>query len=127
MLNTITIMGRLVRDPEVRTTPSGVSVTSFTLAVDRDHKNGDEKVTDFIDCVAWRGTADFVGKYFSKGKQAVVSGSLQSDKWEDKDGNKRTSWKVQVGNIYFADSRRDSGSVSATTNTADIDDGDLPF
>lgn len=111
-LNHIVIMGRLARDPESRTTQSGVSVCNFTVAVDRDYKNGDEKVTDWIDCVAWRGTAEFVQKYMSKGRMAVVSGSLQSKKWQGKDGNNRTSWEVQAQNVYFADSKRDGDSGS---------------
>ena len=106
-LNHIVVMGRLVRDPETRTTQSGVSVCNFTLAVDRDYKQGDEKIADFIDCVAWREAADFVSKYFSKGRMMCVAGPLQSRKWEDKEGNKRTSWEIQVRNVYFADSKRD--------------------
>lgn len=141
MLNHIVVMGRFVRDPEFRKTQSGVSVVSFTLAVDRDYKNGDEKVADFIDCTAWRGTADFVSKYFTKGRMAVVSGSLQSRKWEDKEGNKRTSWEIQAQNVYFADSKRDSDGQSGGYKPAgaavdagpgdfselDEADGELPF
>ena len=132
-LNIITIMGRLARDPEIRTTQSGVSVCNFTVAVDRDYKNGDEKVTDWIDCVAWRGTAEFVQKYMSKGRMVVVSGSLQSRKWQDKEGNNRTSWEVQAQNVYFADSKKDGNGQSApsapTGTYEDLgkDDGDLPF
>ena len=108
MLNHIVIMGRLTRDPELRHTQSGVAVASFTLAVDRDYSSsGGEKQTDFIDVVAWRQTGEFVSKYFSKGRMAVVSGSLQSRKWQDKEGNNRTSWEVQAQNVYFGDSRRD--------------------
>ena len=112
MLNHITVMGRLTRDPELRTTQSGVSVTSFTVAVDRDFggRDGGEKQTDFIDCVAWRQTGEFISKYFTKGRMAVVSGRLQSRKWETKEGDKRTSWEVVVDNAYFGDSRRDSDS-----------------
>ena len=108
MLNHITIMGRLTRDPELRMTQSQTQVASFTLAVDRDFggRDGGEKQTDFIDCVAWRQTAEFVSKYFTKGRMAVVSGRLQSRKWEDRDGNKRTSWEVVVDNVYFGESRR---------------------
>jgi len=114
MLNHITIMGRLTRDPELRTTQSGVSVASFTLAVDRDFggRDGGERQTDFIDCVAWRQTGEFISKYFTKGRMAVVSGRLQSRKWETKEGEKRTSWEVVVDNAYFGDSRRDSDSRS---------------
>ena len=109
MLNRIVIMGRLVRDPELRTTQTGISVTSFTMAVDRDFKNKDtnEKNTDFIDVVAWRQTAEFVCKYMTKGRMAVVEGRLQMRDWTDKEGNKRTSAEVVADNVYFGDSRRD--------------------
>lgn len=110
MLNHITIMGRLTRDPELRYTPSQTPVTSFTLAVDRDYTNRDtnERQTDFIDCVAWR-SAEFVSKYFQKGSLAVVSGRLQIRDWTDRDGNKRRSAEVNVDNIYFGESRRRDG------------------
>ena len=109
MLNKIIIMGRLTRDPELRRTGSGTAVTSFSLAVDRDFKsqNG-EKETDFIDVVAWRSTAEFVSKYFTKGRMAVVSGRLQIRNWQDKEGNKRRSAEVVADNVYFGDSKRDS-------------------
>ena len=111
MLNRIVVMGRLVRDPELRTTQSGISVTSFTLAVDRDFKNRDsgEKSTDFIDVVAWRQTAEFVCKYFSKGRMAVAEGRLQIREWTDKEGNRRTTAEVVADNVYFGDSKRDGG------------------
>ena len=115
MLNHITIMGRLTRDPELRRTGSGVAVASFTLAVDRDFspKDGGERETDFIDCVAWRQTGEFVSKYFTKGRMAVVSGRLQIRNWNDKDGNKRRSAEVVADNVYFGDSRReDQGGAS---------------
>lgn len=109
MLNHIVIMGRLTRDPELRRTGSGIAVTSFTLAVDRDYGGSDgTKETDFIDCVAWRSTGEFVDKYFSKGRMAVVSGRLQIRGWTDKDGNKRRSAEVVADNVYFGDSKRDS-------------------
>ena len=155
MLNHIVIMGRLTRDPELRTTQGGVNVASFSVAVERDfgNRDGGERQTDFIDCVAWRQTADFVSKYFNRGRMAVVSGRLQSRKWETKEGEKRTSWEVVADNVYFGDSRRDadsgrdsysgnswssgssnsdSGRSSApatTTVFAELDDGDgeLPF
>ena len=151
MLNHITIMGRLVRDPELRRTGSGVAVTSFTLAVDRDfgkNENG-ERETDFIDCVAWRQTGEFVSKYFAKGRMAVVSGRLQIRPWTDKDGNKRRTAEVIADNVYFGDSRKDEGgnnSYSAPANNGfggyaapaasnpasdftmlDDDDAQLPF
>ena len=153
MLNHIVIMGRLTRDPELRTTQSGVSLTSFTVAVDRDFggRDGGERQTDFIDCVAWRSTGEFVSKYFHKGSMIVVSGRLQSRKWQDRDGNNRTSWEINADNVYFGESRRDgdsgrdsysggtysnsydSGRSSApapASNTfVELDDGDgeLPF
>lgn len=112
MLNHIVIMGRFVRDPELRRTQNGTSVASFTLAVDRDRKdeNG-ARECDFISCVAWKGTADFVSRYFSKGSIAVVSGRLQIREWNDKDGNKRRYAEIVAENVYFGDSKRDnSGS-----------------
>ena len=153
MLNHITIMGRLTRDPELRYTQSQTPVASFTLAVDRDFgsRDGGEKQTDFIDCVAWRQTAEFVSKYFTKGNMAVVSGRLQIRDWTDRDGGKRRSAEVVVDNMYFGESRRrdgDSGdsrsssyssygnsgsagksSAPAASAFAELDDGDgeLPF
>ena len=112
MLNHIVIMGRLTRDPELRRTGSGIAVTSFSLAVDRDFggRDGGERETDFIDCVAWRHTGEFVSKYFTKGRMAVVSGRLQIRSWTDKDGNKRRTAEVVADNVYFGDSRRDGES-----------------
>ena len=114
MLNKIFLQGRLVADPEMRHTPSGVAVASLRLAVDRDFKdrNTGEKATDFIDIVAWRQTAEFVSKYFQKGRMIVVSGRLQMRDWTDKDGNKRTSAEVVADNVYFGDSnRREDGGA----------------
>ena len=115
MLNHITIMGRLTRDPELRRTGSGVAVASFTVAVDRDFggRDGGEKETDFIDCVAWRQTGEFVSKYFTKGRMIVVSGRLQIRSWTDKDGNKRRTAEVVADNCYFGDSKREGDSGSA--------------
>lgn len=144
MLNHITIMGRMTRDPELRRTGSGTSVVSFTLAVDRDFSSKDsgEKETDFIDCTAWRNTADFVSKYFTKGRMAVVSGRLQIRNWTDKEGNKRRSAEVVADNVYFGDSKKDdSGNNSyggyaapsyPSTPASDFemlddDDAQLPF
>ena len=109
MLNHITIMGRLTRDPELRRTGSGIAVASFTVAVDRDFggRDGGEKETDFIDCVAWRQTGEFVSKYFTKGRMIVVSGRLQIRSWTDKEGNKRRTAEVVADNCYFADSKKD--------------------
>ena len=110
MLNKIVIMGRLTRDPELRRTQSGTAVTSFSIACDRDFKSqSGEKETDFIDVVAWRGTAEFVSKYFAKGRMAVVEGRLQIRDWTDRDGGKRRSAEVVADNVYFGDSKRDSG------------------
>ena len=119
MLNHITIMGRLTRDPELRRTGSGVAVASFTVAVDRDFsgRDGGEKETDFIDCVAWRQTGEFVSKYFTKGRMIVVSGRLQIRSWTDKDGNKRRTAEVVADNCYFGDSKRDEGGSSYGGNT----------
>lgn len=109
MLNKIFIMGRLVRDPELRRTQSGTPVASFTLAVDRDFKDKQtgERATDFIDVVAWRSTGEFVSRYFSKGRMAVVEGRLQIRDWTDKDGNKRRSAEVVADSVYFGDSKRE--------------------
>ena len=157
MLNHIVLMGRLTRDPELRRTGSGIAVASFSLAVDRDFgssANNGEKETDFIDIVAWRNTAEFVSKYFTKGRMAVVSGRLQIRNWTDKEGNKRRSAEVVADNVYFGESkRRDGGDTSrpaapsasapahrgsyggydnvpqggSAFSELDDDDGDLPF
>ena len=120
MLNHIVIMGRLTRDPELRRTGSGVAVASFTLAVDRDFapKDGGERETDFIDCVAWRQTGEFVSKYFTKGRMIVVSGRLQIRSWTDKDGNKRRSAEIVADNVYFGSSRRDDASNGSYNNNS---------
>lgn len=141
MLNHITVMGRLTKDPELWRTNNGVAVTSFSLAVDRDFadKNSGKKETDFIECVAWRSTAEFVEKYFSKGRMAVVSGRLQMRGWTDKDGNKRKTAEIVADHVYFGDSKKDySGHPAANsapehyTNagvdfTMVDDDDDVPF
>lgn len=150
MLNHIVLMGRLTRDPELRHTQTGTPVASFSLAVDRDFGSRDgEKQTDFIDIVAWRSTAEFVSKYFTKGRMAVVSGRLQIRDWTDRDGGKRRSAEVIADNVYFGDSKRDgtgggdyapvsaggySGGAAYTAPVTgsdfaelDDDDGDLPF
>ena len=108
MLNHIVIMGRLTRDPELRRTGTGIAVASFTVAVDRDFggRDGGERETDFIDCVAWRSTGEFVSKYFTKGSMIVVSGRLQIRNWNDKEGNKRRSAEVVADNVYFGESKR---------------------
>lgn len=151
MLNKVFIMGRLTRDPELRYTQSNTPVASFTLAVDRDYKGQNrEKLTDFIDCVAWRSTGEFVSKHFTKGRAAVVEGRLQLRDWQDNNGNKRRSAEVVADNVYFGDSKRDgdngnrqsSGQQSynsppptANSEYSDYgggfapldDDGELPF
>ena len=134
MLNKIILMGRLTHDPELRRTQSGVAVTSFSLAVERDYKSqSGEKETDFIDVVAWWGTAEFAAKYLDKGRMAAVTGSLQGRSWEDKDGNKRTAIEVVADSVYFGDSKRQEGNDSpASYSTAGgmsevEDDGNLPF
>lgn len=134
MLNNVNLMGRLTRDPELRYTQSNTPVASFTLAVDRDFGGSDgEKKTDFIDCVAFKGTAEFVYKFFAKGQAAVVSGSLQIRDWTDRDGNKRRNAEILVKNIYFGERKRQGAvDVSAEDYTEgfedlDEDDGELPF
>nr|DAW60950.1 MAG TPA: Single strand binding protein [Caudoviricetes sp.] len=131
MLNKIFIMGRLTRDPELRRTQGGNAVTSFALAVDRDFKSADgTKETDFIDVVAWRNTAEFAAKYFTKGRMAVVEGRLQMRDWTDKEGNKRRIAEVVADNIYFGDSKREdapAGNSAPTFEEIEDDGGDLPF
>lgn len=131
MLNKIFIMGRLTRDPELRRTQGGNAVTSFALAVDRDFKSADgTKETDFIDVVAWRNTAEFAAKYFTKGRMAVVEGRLQMRDWTDKEGNKRRIAEVVADNIYFGDSKREdapAGNSAPTFEEIKDDGGDLPF
>ena len=129
MLNSVTIMGRLTRDPELRHTQSGNAVTSFSLAVERDFKGQDgEKVTDFIDVVAWRNTAEFVSRYFSKGRMAVVEGRLQLRDWTDKEGNKRRSAEIIADSVYFGDSKskEDQEPPASTGGPVEAAGGD-PF
>ena len=135
MLNHIVMMGRLTKDPDVRRTPNGKSVTNFTIACDRDF---DKNVTDFVDVVTWNNTADFVGKYFTKGRMAIVSGRLQFRDWTDKEGNKRKATEIRADNVYFGDSKNGNNEKYNFTNDAytptefipvdgDGDDDDLPF
>lgn len=142
-LNRIVIMGRMTRDPELRHTQSGTAVVSFTLAVERDFqdKQTDERAVDFIDVVAWRNTAEFVAKYFGKGRMAVAEGRLQLRDWKDKEGNKRRSAEVLAERVYFADSKKETGGegysggetagygASSGGGFAELDDNDrnLPF
>lgn len=124
MLNRITIMGRLTRDPELRYTQSQTPVASFTLAVDRDFG---EKQTDFIDCVAWRNTAEFVSKYFAKGMMAIADGSLQLRDWTDNNGNKHRNAEVIVSSIYFGEKKTSQAEPAQTFTEADDDEGELPW
>ena len=131
MLNHISIMGRLTKDVELRRTNNGAAVASFTLAVDRDFKNSNgEKETDFIEVVCWKNTAEFVSKYFSKGKMAIVAGRLQIRGWTDKDGNKRKTAEVVADNVYFGDTKKeDSGNYASSDTPSDdlFDDDEFPF
>ena len=135
MLNKIVIMGRLTRDPELRRTQSGTPVTSFSLAVDRDFKSqSGEKETDFIDVVAWRNTAEFAAKYFTKGRMAIASGRLQIRDWQDNNGNKRRSAEVIADSIYFGDSKPQDAQPAVHAVNVDAsdfdeieDDPDIPF
>lgn len=131
MLNKCFLLGRMTKDPEIRRTNGGAAVTSFTLAVDRDFKTNGEKETDFIDVVAWRNTAEFVSKYFSKGRMAIVEGRLQIRDWTDKNGNKRRTAEVVADNVYFGDSKRENKEEPEykQADLAEIseEDGELPF
>ena len=120
MLNHITLMGRLTRDPELRRTGNGVAVASFSIAVDRDYsgRDGGERKTDFIDCVAWRQTGEFISKYFTKGRMIVLDGRLEMRDWTDKEGNKRRTAEVIVANAYFGDSKRDGEGASPSTGSS---------
>lgn len=143
MLNHIVLMGRMVRDPELRRTQSGVAVASFTLACERDYAGNGERETDFIPCVIWRAGAEFVQKYFRKGSMTVVSGRLQVRQYTDKDGNKRSVYEIVADNVYFGESKRDRGeadyaeaervgkaeyrAAAAPVSVEADDDGELPF
>ncbi len=128
MLNSVIIMGRLTADPELRTTPSGLSVTSFTVAVDRNYKSGDDRQTDFINCVAWRGTADFVTRFFKKGQMIAVQGSLQVRNYEDKNGTKRTAYDVVADNVSFCGEKKqdNGGSYSILPDSSEFSAPDIP-
>ena len=134
MLNKVFMQGRLVADPELRHTPNGVAVASFRIAVDRDFKDkAGERQADFVNVITWRATAEFVSKFFSKGRMAIVEGKLQSRNYEDKDGKKRYALEVIADNVYFGDSKKDQAAEKEPefqppqfTEYQD-DDGDLPF
>jgi len=143
VLNRIVLMGRLTKDPDLRRTQNGVAVVSFTLAVDRDFSSGSEKETDFVDIVAWRNTAEFVSKYFIKGRMAVVSGRLQFREWIDKEGSKHRNAEIVADSVYFGDAKRDRNeddyaaaekagkrehyTVVAPVSVEADEDGELPF
>lgn len=120
-LNTITVMGRITKDIELRRTNNGTAVASFTVAVDRDFDKGK---TDFIECVAWKDKAEFAAKYFSKGSKAVILGQLQMRDWEDKNGNKRRNAEIVVSSMYFADSKKETGNSYAASSFTEIEDDD---
>lgn len=128
-MNQIVLIGRLTRNPEIRHTPQGTAVTSFAIAVDRPYVKDREKQTDFIDCVAWRGTAEFIAKYFAKGQQIALTGRLQMRQWTDKEGNKRISAEVIAEQAYFCEKKSEAYTPAAQQEFAELDDdpGDLPF
>lgn len=125
MLNHVTLQGRLTHDIELRYTNSQKPVISFTIAVTRDYTAGDEKVSDFVDCVAWNATAEFINKYFHKGSLMIVEGKLQSRKWQDKLGNNRINWEVVVINAYFGEAKREAPKEPEFTEVED--DEEMPF
>ena len=128
MLNSVTIMGRLVRDPELRRTGSGIAVASFTLAVEDDFKDKDgNKKTIFIDCIAWRGTGEFISKYFTKGSMAIVQGKLDVREWTDKDGNKRRNTEIVVDNVYFGEGKKDHAQPGQGFAMIEDPDARLPY
>lgn len=137
MLNQINLMGRLTAEPDYRTTQSGITVARFTLAVERNYQQNGQKQTDFLEVTAWRGTADFVQKYFHKGQLVAVTGSVQTDNYTDKDGNKRKSWSIQAQQVYFAESKRDGGGQKSNIDVerdeppagdfVPVANDDLPF
>lgn len=132
MLNKVILMGRLTKDPEIRVTQSQISVASFTLAVERSFKSqNEERQTDFINIVCWRSTADFVGKYFTKGQLVAVSGRLQTRSWDDNEGKKRYATDVVADEVFFAEGKRDSATANNSMESSDFsaitDDDNLPF
>lgn len=129
MLNKVILMGRFTRDPELRSTPQGISTCSFSIAVDRNFvREGEERKADFINCVAWRQTAEFISKYFKKGNLIAVEGSIQTRSWDDTDGKKHYATEVVVSQAYFAESKNvQSGAPEEKFTEAFGDDDDLPF
>lgn len=127
-LNNITIHGRLTADPELKTTQSGISVTSFTVAVDRQYKSGEDKITDFFTVVAWRGLAEMVCRYFMRGKEILVSGSMESRKFTDKDGNNRIAWELLANSVDFCGSKNEAAQKPSEPKFEEVDlDDTLPF
>lgn len=127
MLNKVILMGRFTRDPELRSTPQGISTCSFSIAVDRNFvRQGEERKADFINCVAWRQTAEFISKYFKKGSMVALEGSIQTRTWDDQDGKKRYATDVVVSQVYFAESKRDSQSTGEDSFSQALDFGSLP-
>ena len=138
MFNLVVLTGRLTADPELKTTPNGISVTTFSIAVDRRYRSGEERQTDFINIVAWRQSAEFITKYFKKGNLIGIEGSIQTRRYQDKNGNNRTAFEVVANNVQFVESKRDSAPASepASFSNADVNDfadlgdasdDDLPF
>lgn len=128
MLNKVILMGRFTRDPELRSTPQGVSTCSFSIAVDRNFaRQGEERKADFINCVAWRQTAEFISKYFKKGNMVALEGSIQTRSWDDNEGKKRYATDVVVSQVYFAESKRDSQATPSGEESFGASDfGSLP-
>ena len=139
MFNLVVLTGRLTADPELKTTPNGISVTTFSIAVDRRYRSGEERQTDFINIVAWRTSAEFITKYFKKGSLIGIEGSIQTRRYQDKNGNNRTAFEVVANNVQFVESKRDGSSDNAApasfsnadandfTDFGDTSDDDLPF
>ena len=128
-MNNIIIMGRLTDNPELRKTPNDISVTSFSVAVNRSYSNGNDRQADFFNCVAWRGTAEFISKYFAKGQMIAIEGSMQSRRYDDRDGNKRTAWEIQVSQAHFCGSKNENGAgfnrAEAAPSYSNADAGDF--
>ena len=136
MFNLVVLTGRLTADPELKTTPNGTNVTSFSIAVERRYRSGEERQTDFINIVAWQKTAEFITKYFKKGNLIGIEGSIQTRRYQDKNGNNRTAFEVIANNVQFVESKREAGAEGASFSNADVndfaemdtvDDSDLPF
>ena len=136
MFNLVVLTGRLTADPELKTTANGISVTTFAIAVDRRYRSGEDRQTDFINIVAWRQSAEFITKYFKKGSMIGIEGSIQTRRYQDKNGNNRTAFEVIANNVQFVESKREAGAEGASFSNADVndfaemeavDDSDLPF